>query len=113
MKPFNLEAAINGAKVIDPTDNDVGEFLTELKTVTDYKFVFVMINQDGNQYIRQVDKRGECLHTTLKMAPVEHKGYINIYPKHQFHGSIHKTIEEANKYATYDRVSVATVEWEE
>lgn len=112
MRDFNIEAAMNGAKVMDVENNAVGEFLTELKTDSDYKFVFVMINQNGNQYVEEVDENGEVFRTTLKMAPVEHKGYINIYPNRR-HGAVYKTIGEADKYATYDRLAVATVEWEE
>lgn len=112
MKDFDLEAAKKGAKVIDPVNKATGEFLTELKTDSDYKFVFVMINQNGNQYVEEVDENGEVYGTTLKMAPVKHNGYINIYPNRR-HGAVYKTMGEADKYATYDRLAVATVEWEE
>lgn len=116
MKDFDLEAAMNGAKVIDTADDDVGEFLIELKTGSEFKFIFLFIDSLGNQYIEHVNESGiykGCTETTLKMVPVKHKGYINIYSIFQYHGAIYKTIKEADKYAAYDRVSVATVEWEE
>jgi hypothetical protein len=113
MKPFNLEEALAGAKVItgcgEPA-TDIAYFPSENSV---YK-VGAVIN--GGVRFFTVDghfrdKKHDFI-CDLFMAPVKSEGWINIYKSRKLGYCVHKTEEEAQASSS-GRIACVRIEWEE
>ena len=123
LKPFDLEAAKNGAKVVTRDGRDarilcfdaMGSYPIVAIVRSDYEEVVDKFCLDGKNRLC-----GES-EIDLFMAPVKREGWVNLYRKKEdnvmFFGSKfpYGTKEEAKNHATEDEEFIATakVEWEE
>lgn len=113
LKPFNLEAALNGAKVVTRDGRTVSRvtYFPEIKG-TDYPVKAIVEDNlqgftvDGFYYTRNNES---CI--DLFLAPKLREGWINIYP----HGNAvwYQTKEKADLYAAEIRVACIRIKWEE
>ena len=121
MKPFNLEAAIRGEKVITREGNEVTQ-LTKFENVRQdveplrgvVESIVCTWSIDGRFY-----KDGEDHRRDLFMGPQTREGWINIYPTEDntYTASIsdaHATKEIADKTCNPSRrIACIRIEWEE
>jgi hypothetical protein len=74
MKPFNLEAALRGEKVVDNTGSVAVDFKVWEKADC---IVFLFKRNDGHLYFMTYSI--DSSYNGLFMAPTKKKGWINIY----------------------------------
>lgn len=115
MKPFDLEAAKNGAPV-QTRNGKPARIICYDKKGTDYPVVALVDNDNGIESIRTYPLSGliEDANLDLVMASTKKEGYIIVY-KDGFTSRVKFSAEEAldiGKQAA-DFVAVAKIEWEE
>lgn len=113
MRPFNLEAAINGAKVVTRQGNEVEQIMF-FDVKHGRKCVVGVLDgeihdwhEDGHFF---TDHEESVL--DLFMASVSQVGWINIY-KNNCDSKIYSTLEKATNKAYESCVATVKVEWEE
>jgi hypothetical protein len=115
MKPFNLEAALAGAKVM----NGLGKPVTDIAYLPSsncrYR-VYAVIDMEVSQYT----EAGYLFHSgnndftrDLFMAPVMSEGWINIYKGGRIGHCLYKTEEEARASSSSNLIACVHIEWEE
>lgn len=123
MKPFNLEAAKNGAKLIT-RDGRPARIVCWDRKDKDYPLLALLENEEGDHEVYysftlngQVfwEEEDDC---DLFMAPTQHEGYLNIRKIAKTMGCacggrIYEDKETADAHATTDRVACVHIEWEE
>jgi hypothetical protein len=114
MKPFDLEAALAGAKVMNGRQEPVTDIAYFPSRSSMYKVCAVI-----NGEIKWFTAAG-CLFKTstnafldLFMAPVKREGWINIYKSGYTNGHIYKTEEDARALASPGPIAYVRIEWEE
>jgi len=111
-KPFNLEAALNGAKLVTRDGREVKQF-TFFECQDEYPCVAV-INDTKNGFTkdgRWLDNRSNSVYD-LFLAPQTREGWINIYPGGAT-SPIRVSKEESDRDSNGDRIACIRVEWEE
>jgi hypothetical protein len=114
MKPFNLEEALAGAKVITGGEKLVTD-IAYLPSATDVYKVCAVIDGDILYFTADGHFRDKAHYfiRDLFMAPVKSEGWINIYKGGYKNGYIYKTEEEARASAGSGPISCVRIEWEE
>lgn len=111
MKEFNLDLALNGARVVTRGGAEVTQ-LTALKVRDEVHLVGVVGGQMISNWLS--DGAGSTRLSDLFMAPVKQVGWINIYSYGMVSWRLYPTKEEADSCADDDcRVACVMVEWEE
>ena len=120
MKPFDLEAAKAGAKVMTKEGQPVRLICFDANSAEDAPIIGLARYSDGpEEYVVHYDSSGRhegssCSH--LCMAPVKREGWINIYKSEAGYdciSRIHATKGEAECGRGAAFVATAKVEWEE
>ena len=116
MKPFNLEAAKNGAKVVTRGGNSVRLFCFDYKN-DDFPIAGAIDDGDGEE-TETWCKDGFCYssnsvsHCDLFMAPTKKSGWINIYRNDV--SEIYDNEKEAKEGSAEEFViDTLFIEWEE
>lgn len=120
MKPFDLIAAKNGAPVCTRDGLKVEILKFDLKNCN-YPIVALITLKDGSECIKTYTNNGKFSvsvkedNIDLMMAPIKHKGWINVYYNSVYETgiSIYSTKEEAENKATDEVVDTVCIEWEE
>jgi hypothetical protein len=114
MKPFVLEEALAGAKVINGQGNPATD-IAYFPSVSSPNKVGTVINgeirfftETGNFH----DKEPDVIRD-LFMAPVMREGWINIYKGGMIGRCLHKTKQEALAFSSSSRTTCIRIEWEE
>ena len=87
LKPFNMEEARKGKKVIDDEGHEV-RILCFDKSGDNYPVVALIKDDNGYECLKQFTKEGMYITTgetkmDLKMAPVDKQGWVNLYRSSQ------------------------------
>jgi hypothetical protein len=114
MKPFNLEAALAGAKVVTGDKKlvtDIAYFPSSncrytVCAVIDGDILYFTVN--GYFHSGNIDFTRD-----LFMAPVKSEGWINIYSGEMIGGCIYKTEEDARALGWTSPIACVRIEWEE
>lgn len=112
MKPFNLERALAGDKVVTRAGKEVTE-LHYFNTVNTEYMVYAVI--DGATYVYNKDGKRPARNAMqdLLMSPKIVTKYVNIYTKDFEYDAteciIHPTAEHAKHAASYDQVKYRAV----
>jgi hypothetical protein len=113
MKPFNLEEALAGAKVITGGEKLVTDIVYLPSATGVYKVCAVI---DGDILYFTVDghfrDKAHDFIRDLFMATVKSEGWINIYKRRKLGYRVHKTEEEAQASSS-GRIACVRIEWEE
>jgi len=112
MKPFNLEAALNGAKVVTRDGREVSQLVwfdcankhCLQGVIGDWLFSWTFEGKFMGDEIEDHDK-------DLFMATTKHEGWINLYGCGEA-GVIYDTLEEAVGQAEGGCIATVRVEWE-
>lgn len=115
LKPFDLEAALAGAKVVTRDGRKASEIVVFRTADTQYPVSTVI---HGTIYSHSIDglyfgRANSDL--DLFIAPKTHYGWLNIYrnDKTQSCGMLHMSREEADDNECENRVACIRIEWEE
>lgn len=120
LKPFNLEKALAGEKVVTRDGRNVVEIVKLSKAVGSQSVIAV--KEDGNWASYSSDgyswAEGSLLDNDLFMAPTKKQGWMNIYSSHTCNvmaggGNIYKTYQEAVENSMDGLITTVMVEWEE
>lgn len=124
MKPFDLEKAKAGAKVCTRNGLKVEILKFDVKN-SYYPIIAVITNNNGIENCYAYTKDGkytdlnECP-MDLVMAPIKHKGWVNIYPddsksttKYVVGSNIFPTKEIAKQVSAPNCIATIPIEWEE
>jgi hypothetical protein len=114
MKPFNLEAALAGAKVINGNGNPA----TNLAYFSSDRGVYrvsAIIKGDTCYFTEtgRISKESPNAFLDLFMAPDISEGWVNIYKKRKLGYRVHKTEEEARANASRNLIACVRIEWED
>ena len=114
MKPFNLEAALAGAKV----RTGLGKPATDIAYLpsVDSPYKVVVVIDGGIRYFAEtgrISKYSISPFLDLFMAPDISEGWINIYKGMKIGYCLNKTEEEARATAAPDLIACVRIEWEE
>ena len=117
MKPFDLEAAKAGAKVITRDGKPARIVCFDRKHIKS-PIIALVSETDHEEELRTYSVRGWYFQSTecgldLFMAPEKKEGWINIYSVGGFATGLHKTKAEADENASTNRVACIHIEWEE
>jgi hypothetical protein len=115
MKPFDLAAALAGAKVMTGEKKPVTDIAYLPSSNCRYR-VYAVIDREVSQYT----EAGCLFHSgnndftrDLFMAPVMKEGWINIYNGEMTCRSIYKTEEDARASVWTGPIACVHIEWEE
>ena len=124
MKPFDLEKAKAGAPVCTRNGLKVEILKFDVKN-SDYPIAAIITLENGTEIIESYTNKGEysiCAEEDTKdliMAPIKHKGWINIYPddtksttKYVVGSKIFSTKEIAIQVAVSSCIATIPIEWE-
>lgn len=97
MKPFNLEAALAGEKVITRDGQEVTQ-LTKFDVKGEF-VIYGVVNKTMESWTTKGswNREGTVCNTDLFMAPKKLSGFVNVYPSGT--GQIHLTKSRANGIA--------------
>lgn len=124
MKPFDIEAAKAGAKVITRDGRDIRIICFNMSGSA-YPIVALVCNQDGDENLRTFRRDGvyypgSVNNEDLFMAPVKKEGWINLYKNTEVDRNfvaqtIYRTKEDAerNILLTLRHIATVHIEWEE
>jgi hypothetical protein len=114
MRPFNLEEALAGAKVMNGKQEPVTD-IAYLPSVNSHYKVYAVINGESSQYTEAgcIFKERTNHLLDLFMSPVKSEGWINIYKGGKLGCCVHKTEEEAQANASPGLIACIRIEWEE
>ena len=119
LKPFDLEAAKNGAKVVTRCGNSVRIVCSDMRD-DDYPIVGVVSRENGTEFSATFTREGKFVglgtesRCDLFMAPVKHEGWSVISPGVVLAPFVYERKEDAEKLCKeYFNSYVAKVEWEE
>lgn len=119
MKPFDLEAAKNGAKLIT-RDGRPARIVCWDRKDEDYPLCALLEDKEGHEQYYSYTKNGRIYlegedEFDLFMAPTKHEGWVNVYKSNQRRccGAIYATKEEADVEACTTRIACAHIEWTE
>jgi hypothetical protein len=115
MKPFNLEAALGGAKVINSKQEPVTDIAYFPSSNCRYRVYGVV---DGKVYKYSettylFHKGNNDFTRDLFMAPVMKEGWINIYKGGRIGHYLYKTEEDARASCWPGLIACIRIEWEE
>lgn len=121
MKPFNLEAALSGAKVVTRDGREVTEIYLFKNTAIEYPLAAIIdggvhcFSKSGSDYSNNEESGYD-----LFMAGTKREGWFNIYGNSRpsiymiaAAGHIFQTKELADEYARQGRTACVKIEWEE
>lgn len=122
MKPFNLEAALKGAKVVTRDGREVSE-IYHFKTDSEGYPVVAVVEGTRRSYTTD-GKFAYCSKEGLDlfMAPIKKEGWVNLYPPYagdwggfivRTSNGVYATKEEADNAAAGNRTDCIKIEWEE
>lgn len=119
LKPFDLEAAKNGAKVVTRCGNSVRIVCFDMRD-NDCPIVGVVSRENGTEFSATFTREGKFAGLDIEsrcdlfMAPVKHEGWTVIYPGPVLEPFVYERKEYAEKHCKESRGSVVVkVEWEE
>lgn len=120
MKPFNLEAAKNGAKVVTRDGIKLRIICFDSK-VNGCPLVVLISDNNGMEVVASYDNHGKFCHShadtpsssDLFMAPVKKECWINFYGVDECESNTYTTRESADSSATSERISCIHHTWEE
>lgn len=120
LKPFDLEAAKNGAKVVTRYGRPARIICWDYHSgIIDYHIVACV---DRQELLYVYTNKGECYHGMtaydLFMAPVKREGWVNLYRSKNgdiYPSPIYNTKDEAiaSKRGVYHYIDTLKLEWEE
>jgi hypothetical protein len=114
MKPFDLEAALAGAKV----KTGLGKPATDIAYLpsVDSPYKVVAVVDGGIRYFAEngrISKYNTNHFLDLFMAPDISEGWLNIYKERKIGYCLNNTEEEARASAAPDLITCIHIEWEE
>lgn len=110
MKPFDVEAALKGAKVVTEDGEEVTQ-LTRFHGVTG-RYALAGVIRGSIRTWTEKGQYGRDGLLDLFMAPVKHQVWLNIYPNSKSTGS-HATREDADRIAASSRIACVCIEYED
>jgi hypothetical protein len=114
MKPFDLKAALAGAKVINGQGKPATDIAYFPSVISHYK-VYAVIDEGVLAFTETgyfCENRHLGTRADLFMAPVTNEGWINIYKGRKLGKFVHKTEEEARAIADLGLIDCVRIEWE-
>ena len=118
MKPFDLEKAKAGAKVVTRDGLDVTILTFNRRDVAGRSIVALVHGTKQDQLLtltkdgKFTSGQNSCL--DLHMAPVKREGWVNIYPNDSTGVTIHPSRSLADKSDVHKvRIDCVRIEWEE
>jgi hypothetical protein len=114
MKPFVLEEALAGAKVMNGKQNPVTDIAYFPSIIGPYR-VFAVIDGRAHNFTvtGRISNESPNPLLDLFMAPVKSEGWINIYKSGYKNGYIYNTEEEARVSGGLSPIACIRIEWEE
>jgi hypothetical protein len=114
MKPFNLEAALAGAKVMNGKKEPVTDIAYFPSVNSPYK-VCALLNGGISCFTETGCASKKCTNSLLDlfMAPDISEGWINIYKGRRIGHYLYKTEVEARALSSSGLITCVRIEWEE
>lgn len=118
LRPFNLEAAKDGAKVV--TRNGRPARIVCFDRKSNASIIALITNKNNKEELFTYHKDGTCgiSEYDLMMAPTHYEGWVNIIPLDDYivngiTSNIYRTEEIAKKQACDATIATVKVEWDE
>ena len=112
MKPFDLEAAKNGAPVVTASGLPARIICFD-RVLNAYPIIALVMQGDTEVFVTTtlagISASGSSY--DLILASVKKTGWVNIYPNAE--AFIYPTKEEADRGAASNRIACTLIEWEE